>query len=108
MPLLDERGRVFGRINLIDLVVMIVAISLLPLGYGAYVLFRQPRPRVTRLSPNRIVYSAGEQRIGVTGEDFRPYLRAALGSHDARAFIVEGPTTAELRFTDLAPCTYDP
>ena len=46
MPLIDERGRVFGRWNLIDALVVIGVILLLPVGYGAYRLFRTPTPDI--------------------------------------------------------------
>ena len=50
MPVIDERGRLFGTINLIDLGVILCAAVLMPLAYGAYVLFHTPPPRLTGVS----------------------------------------------------------
>ena len=107
MAIVDDRGRLFGRVNLIDLAVLVFLVALLPLGYGAYLMFRQPTPKITGVTPNRVTYSKGEQSVTVTGEYLRPMLRASLGKADARSFLVERPDSAEMRFIDLPPGTYD-
>ena len=38
MPLIDDSGRLFGKINLIDAAVGVVTLLLIPLGYSARVL----------------------------------------------------------------------
>ena len=48
MPIVDERGRVAGRINLIDAVAAVVIVVLVPVAYGAYLLFRTPQPKLRR------------------------------------------------------------
>lgn len=107
MPLIDNRGRLFGKINLIDFAVLAFIALLLPLGYGAYVLFRTPPPRISGITPNPVTFKAGEQRVRVTGEFLRPFMKASLGQTDARAFLVERSTSAELVFVDLPVGTYD-
>lgn len=105
---IDERGRVFGKINIIDLAVLLFVVLLLPLAYGAWVLFRTPPPRVTSVTPNPIVFKLGnEEHIQVHGDHLRPFLRARLNASDVQAFSVSGPESAELRFADLVPGTYD-
>ena len=47
MAILDERGRLFGKINLIDLALILLVVVTIPLGYAAYLLFRTPPPRIT-------------------------------------------------------------
>ena len=44
MALIDEQGRLFGKVNLIDALVALVALLLIPLAYGAFLLFRAPVP----------------------------------------------------------------
>lgn len=107
MALIDDRGRVFGRINLIDFALLAFVALLLPLAYGAYVLFRLPPPQITGITPNPVTFKSGEQRVRVTGEYLRPFMKASLGQIDARAFLVERATSAELVFVDLPVGTYD-
>jgi hypothetical protein len=107
MPLIDDRGRVFGRINLIDLALLVFALLLVPLGYGAYLLFRTPPPRIVRVTPNPLPFSKGEQRVRITGEHLRPFLRAQIGRTDAKNFLIESPTAAEVVFNELPPGNYD-
>ena len=107
MALIDDRGRVFGKINLIDFALLVFVALLVPLGYGAYLLFRLPAPQITAVTPNTVPLKNGEQRVKVTGENLRPFMKAALGTIDTRAFLVDRPTSAELVFADMPAGTYD-
>jgi hypothetical protein len=107
MPLIDDRGRVFGKINLIDLALLVFALLLVPLGYGAYLLFRTPPPQLLGVSPNPLRFTKGEQRVVLKGEHLRPFLRATVGGKDARNFLVASPQAAEIQFDELPPGTYD-
>jgi hypothetical protein len=107
MPLIDDRGRVFGRINLIDLALLVFVLLLVPLAYGAYVLFRTPPPQLLGVAPNPLPFVKGEQRVRIRGEHLRPFLRAQIGRTDARNFLIESPTAAEVVFNELPPGTYD-
>ena len=108
MSIVDQRGRLFGRINLIDLGVLLFVAGLIPIGYGAYVLFHTPPPRLTRVVPNTVVFSRGvELSVQVTGADLRPFLRAKLNAFDAHAFAITTPQLAEVRFSDVPPGIYD-
>src|SRR5262245_11149359 len=107
MALIDDRGRVLGRINLIDLALLVFALLLVPLGYGAYLLFRTPPPQILRVMPNPLPYSKGEQRVRIKGEHLRPFLRAQIGRADAKNFLIESQTDAEVVFNELPPGTYD-
>jgi hypothetical protein len=53
MTVIDERGRVFGRINLIDAAAALFLFVLIPVAYGAYVLFRTPQPKLTSIPDKR-------------------------------------------------------
>src|SRR5262245_36875620 len=107
MAIIDDRGRVFGRINLIDLAALVVVVLLLPIGYAAYRLLNVPPPRIVALEPNSLVQRDGDQRVKVKGENLRPFLRATLNAIPARNFLVESPTSGELVVTSLPVGTYD-
>jgi hypothetical protein len=100
----DDRGRVFGRINLVDAAMAAIFLLLIPLGYGTYLLFRPTMPRIDSVAPSTI--SKEEQRISaggrltakfkVKGEAFTPLLRARVGDADALGFVFENPNSADV------------
>jgi len=59
------------------------------------------------VSPNPLIYKKGEQRVRVTGENLRPFMRATVGKLDAKAFLVERRDVAEVVFDDMPVGTYD-
>lgn len=105
MAVLDDRGRLFGKVNLIDAVVAGFVIILIPIGYSAYLLFRTPVPSVTSLEPAQITEQQPAS-VQLTGENFRPYLGAKLGTTYA-TFLLQDPRHAEIRVPPLAAGTYD-
>ena len=111
MPVIDERGRLFGKLNVIDALVMLVVVVLIPVVYGAYLLFRTPRPTLTSVEPATLTQApppAPPVVITLRGENFRPYLRARVGTTFI-PFLIETPGVAELKFpvADIPPGTYD-
>ena len=106
MSLVDEHGRVFGRFNLLDLALASVLLGLIPLGYGAYVLFRVPPPRLTSVEPATQQLDRN-MRFIVHGENLRPYMRVSLGDNQTRGFLFKDTTTAEVTFSDIPPGQYD-
>lgn len=106
MTLVDEHGRVFGRYNLVDLMLAVVVLGLIPLGYGAYALFRTPAPRLTGIEP-AVRQLESEFRLVVRGENLRPYMRVSLNDMQGRAFLFKSATSAEVVFGDIPPGTYD-
>ena len=44
MAIVDDRGRLGGKVNLIDAVVAFLILILIPVAFGAYLLFRTPQP----------------------------------------------------------------
>jgi hypothetical protein len=106
VPLIDNRGRLFGRVNLIDAVVGVVVLLLIPLAYAAVVLFGVPVPTVTAVTPAQV--TAGQvATVEITGADLRPFLKASFGTVPSGGFFVEGPTRAEVHVPILEPGTYD-
>lgn len=105
MALVDERGRVFGRVNLIDLLVGAFCLLLIPLAYGAFVLFRTPPPAITSVTPATVEVGS-KARVTVTGSGLRPFLVANVGAHRAE-FYVASQTRAEVAVPDMPAGTYD-
>lgn len=106
MALVDERGRLFGRFNVFDAIVAVLLLWLMPLAYGAYVLFRAPMPTLTAIVPSTIVHEA-EMHVQVRGTNFAPYLRVSFGKHQGSTFRFNDPTDATVDFGGLGPGTYD-
>lgn len=99
MPVLDDQGRLFGRLNLIDAIVLCLVVGLVPVAYGAYRLFRTPTPVILSVTA-----TAGTATI--TGRDFRPYLRVQIGTVSTKAAI-ESPERMYVTLPQLAPGAYD-
>lgn len=106
MRLIDERGRLFGKANLIDVAVAVFVVLLVPLGYSAYLLFRVLPPRIDAIEPNEVVQGQ-TLRVRIRGANLR-FLRIHLNDIEAPAFLLESPTSGEVRLpVDLKPGTYD-
>ena len=106
MTLVDNRGRIFGRFNLIDLALIVIALGLVPLGYGAYLLFRTPLPSLIAIEPATRQFE-NEFRVMVKGENLRPYMRVSLNDMQGRSFLFKSASSAEVVFGDIPPGTYD-
>ena len=105
MPLVDDRGRLFGRINLIDAFVGGLVIAAIPLAYAGYALFRQPQPSLTGIEPSTITPTT--TNVTVRGENLRPFLRVSFGQHQGVTFSLSTPTTAEVKVPELPAGKYD-
>lgn len=132
MPIIDARGRVFGRMNVFDAGVALAAIATLALAGVGYRLLKVPLPpRVTAVSPNRFA-EAPSLRIVIKGENLVPYMHvyvrrsgepmtmmhdplrwvrsdAYTPANSARTvFRLESPTLGEVDTIDqLLPGSYD-
>lgn len=106
MAIVDERGRVFGRWNLLDLAILLLLLGLIPLGYAAYVLFRERPPRLVSVEPTQMQQS-DVFTLHITGENFRPYMRLSVGTQQGREFQFKNTEEAEVQFPSVAPGTYD-
>ena len=113
MPLIDDRGRLFGRVNLIDALVAVVALGLIPLSYGAYLMFRPPIPKIINVSPGEVPVSAAEDdrpRLQITGENLREALLPVFGRNpvvSSPGFLVQNSQHAEVIVPVLPAGTYD-
>lgn len=106
MAMVDERGRLFGRLNVVDAAIGIVLLGLFPLAYGSYLLFRTPLPTLTRVEPATLTY-APDMRITVRGENFRPYMRVSVGQYQGQNFLFNDPTQAQIDLRAVPPGVYD-
>lgn len=78
--LLDDHGRLFGRVNLVDAAFLLLLCVLIPLMYGAYLLFRTPLPTVLRTVPT--VITTETRQMDLEGHALRPYLRILIGARE--------------------------
>lgn len=115
MSMIDSRGRVFGRLNLVDALILGFLILLVPLGYGTYLLFRPAQPRIDSVEPSEI--TVAERRIGngsaltakfkVRGSGLTPLLRARIGDNDALGLVFESPNSADVLVGPVPPGKHD-
>lgn len=114
MTIIDSRGRLFGRINLVDAAVAVFALGLLPLAYGTYLLFQPARPQIESVSLSEI--NREERRVGssllrtklkVKGTGFNPLLRARIGDTPALGFVFETPNSADVLVGPMTPGPHD-
>ena len=106
MPLIDERGRLFGRMNLIDALVVVVALVLIPVAYTGFLLFRTPAPRITAVEPAEVALGQ-EMRVKVKGTGLRSLFRANIGETPANAYLFENEQSADVLFSHVGPGKYD-
>src|SRR5690349_3183384 len=106
MPLIDDRGRVFGKVNLVDALVVAFVLLVMPLAYSALLLFRLPVPQIASIEPSQLPEGA-PITLRITGKDLRPFLRARVGVANAE-FLVQSTSLAEVRQpTGLPAGSYD-
>ncbi len=106
MPLIDESGRFFGKVNLIDAFIGLGVLGLIPVVYVAFLLFRAPSPTVTSVEPAQVVEHQ-PATVRIHGANLRPYLDARVGGLDAPSYLIQTPELAVIQLPDLGPGTYD-
>ncbi len=113
--MIDQRGRLFGRINLVDALVVAFLAGVVPVAYATYLLFQPARPNIE--SVERVEISSAERRTApgnvlsakmkVRGSGFNPLLRATIGDTPALSFVFESPNSADVLVGEIGPGTYD-
>ena len=119
MPLIDDHGRLFGRINIIDAALVAFFLLLVPMGYTASRLFRIPKPQIEGIEPATQLVGPN-RRIRINGRDFRPFLKTFVSptgepfSLTARTpdglegtARLETATIMEVELPNLSPGKYD-
>src|SRR5262249_33097750 len=113
--LVDENGRLFGRVNVVDAAITAFVLLLIPLAYGTSLLFRTPAPRI--VSVTSVPIAREERRVAggshlaaklkVRGAGLRPMLRAMIGSTKALGFVFEDPNSADVLVGDVPAGVHD-
>lgn len=106
MALIDGHGRVLGRWNLVDALLVLLLVVAIPAGYGAALLFRDPPPVLSEVAPAVMSQGAGQQ-VEIRGEHLRPYMRVSFGAAQGHGFLFYGPSQAFVPLPPLEPGTYD-
>lgn len=104
--LVDGEGRVFGRLNLVDAVFGILALAVIPLLYGAYLMFRTPPPQLTAVEPSTVIQGPN-LHVTVRGENFRPYMRVSFDDTQGHSFIFRNMSEAIVDLNPMPPGVYD-
>lgn len=112
---IDERGRLFGRINVVDGLVASVVLLLIPLAYATYLLFTPAVARIESVTEAPITKAEERISIGgnlvakfkVKGSGFTPLMRARIDGIDALAFVFESPTSADVLVGGIPPGPHD-
>ncbi len=115
MTIVDNRGRLFGRVNLVDATVAIFLVGLIPVGYGTFLLFRPSTPRidsvsVTDLTKEEVRIADGallSAKLKIRGTGLNPLLRASIGNIPAMGFVFENPNSADVLVGEVPMGTHD-
>lgn len=115
MSVIDNRGRLFGRLNIVDASALAFLIVLVPLAYGTYLLFRPAKPHIDSVAPSAI--TGAERRVGngsgltakfkIQGSGLTPLLRARIGTYDAIGLVFESPASADVLVGPVPPGKHD-
>jgi hypothetical protein len=115
MSMIDKDGRVFGRINIVDAIVLVLLLLLIPIGYATFLLFKPERPRIDSVT---LVEVGNEERrvssgsiltakLKVKGSGFNPLMRARIDSIDAVGMVFETPNSVDVIVGVVPPGKHD-
>ncbi len=116
MTVMYSRGRLFGRINIVDFAALVLLLAILPLAYGASLLFQPARATITDVgqvditNAERRIVAGGSllsAKLKVKGTGFNPMLRAYIDNAPALAFVYETPNSADVLAGPLPPGAHD-
>src|SRR5438552_7761141 len=106
MAIVDDRGRVGGKVNLIDAVIAVVILGLVPVAFGAYLLFRTPEAKLLAVTP-ATVHQGANLRVTITGQNLRPFMRVTFNGIQGQSFLIGNTTFAIVELPELKPGIYD-
>jgi hypothetical protein len=104
--LVDERGRVAGRFNIVDIAAAVLLFLLVPLAIAAYLLFRTPTPTLATVTP-RTLLEGPNQRLEIDGTNLRPFMRVSFDTTPANSFLLGSTKYALVDVPVLPPGVYD-
>ena len=106
MAIVDDRGRLLGRFNVVDVFVFILVVVMIPMAYAAYALFRAPAAKLTRRGAE-----TGDHGSESPRSDQRPQpapVHARVLQHRAGADLHDWQhRNGGSRSADLEPGAYD-
>jgi hypothetical protein len=106
MTAMDESTRLAGRVNVIDIAVALTVVLLLPGAIGAYLIFRNPPPKLSGINPARL-YEGNNRKVEIAGRDLRPFMRVSFNDVQGRSFLINTPTSALVDLPELKSGVYD-
>jgi hypothetical protein len=106
MSLVDDRGRILGRFNPVDVFVFVLVVVMIPVAYGAYALFRTPPAKLSSIEPKQFTQGPN-LRVRIKGTNLRPFMRVSFNTVQGRTFMIGSTETADIELPDLEPGTYD-
>ena len=89
MTLVDDHGRLFGRLNVVDALIGIVLLGLIPVLYARVRVVQAPAASLVSIEPARIE-AENAKPITVHGINLRPYMRVSFDDHQGRSFLFTG------------------
>jgi len=104
--LVDDRGRIAGRFNVVDIAAVVVVFLLVPLAIAAYLLFRAPAPAIASVTP-RTLFEGPGQRLEIDGANLRPFMRVTFDTIPAASFLLGSTKYALVDVPELPPGLYD-
>jgi hypothetical protein len=115
MSVIDKDGRVFGRLNLVDAILLLFVLLLIPAGYATFLLFRAEKPAIESVT---LVALGNEERrvssgtiltakLKVKGSGFNPLMRARIDSIDAVGMVYENPNSVDVIVGVVPPGKHD-
>ena len=84
----------------------LILVALIPVLYGAYLLFQPEPPSLTSVEPARI-QSGQTQVLTVRGNNLRPYMRVSFDAHQGKSFLFADSTRAVVELEAVPPGVYD-
>jgi len=106
VTVLDDRGRIAGRFNVVDVAAAVLLFLLVPVGIAAYLLFRAPAPTLATITPKTLFEGPG-QRLEIDGTNLRPFMRVSFDATPAASFLLGSTRYALVDVPELAPGAYD-
>jgi len=104
---IDENGRVLGRVNVVDLAVAVTALVVAPLlAYTSWRVERTPPPEILSVAAPAVSAQQDGTEIHVTGRHLRPFVRANIGNRRV-PFVYESAERGRVRVPPLRAGEYD-
>ena len=110
-PLIDDDGRIGGRVNIVDALVAMFFLGLIPVAYSSWLLFHPAQPRIDSVEHSEITsaelrIAAGlpiRQKVKIRGGNLTPVLRAYIDDIPAMGFTFETPASGDVIIGENVP-----